>query len=233
VTTHPLSAVPNFGGRVRPPHAGRSHAILIALLALLALALIPVSAPSRAVATATVPSLNDSARPGPALDAVRTSLAPHRAGATNSRDIEALTTAVARKYRISQDATRELVSAAYREGARDGLDPLLILAVMAVESRFNPIAASDGGAVGLMQVIPRYHADKFDASIGESALDPHTNISIGARALKEYIRRGGSPIAGLQLYNGAPGDASSAYAYRVLAEMRSLQDALRRTGNPA
>ncbi|TMH22958.1 MAG: lytic transglycosylase domain-containing protein, partial [Betaproteobacteria bacterium] len=85
--------------------------------------------------------------------------------------------AVARRYRISLEATRELVGTAYREGKVIGVDPLLIIAVMAVESRFNPIAQSDGGAIGLMQVIPRFHADKFDVALGKSVLDPRTNTS--------------------------------------------------------
>jgi len=142
--------------------------------------------------------------------------------------VEALVTMLARKYRVSQEATRELVEAAYREGGRNGIDPLLIIAVIGVESRFNPIAQSDGGAMGLMQVIPRYHEDKFDAANGESVLDPRTNIHVGARVLKEYIRRGGTELAGLQLYNGSFDDESNAYAHKVLLEKQRLQSVIRR-----
>ena len=158
---------------------------------------------------------------GPALvPAVLTVMPP------KSRD--ALVAMLAQKYRVSREATRELVDAAYREGGRNGLDPLLIIAVIGVESRFNPIAQSDGGAMGLMQVIPRYHGDKFDAAGGESVLDPRVNIHVGARALKEYIRRGGTETAGLQLYNGALDDESSAYAHKVLLEKQRLQSVIRR-----
>ena len=66
---------------------------------------------------------------------------------------------------------------------------------MAVESRFNPIAESNFGATGLMQVIPRYHADKFSAKAGESVLDPQINIRVGTRALKESVVRGGHETA--------------------------------------
>src|SRR5439155_18389153 len=58
------------------------------------------------------------------------------------REVEALAVHVAKKYRIAPEASRGLVATTYREGERVGLDPLLILAVIAVESRFNPIAAS-------------------------------------------------------------------------------------------
>ena len=142
--------------------------------------------------------------------------------------IETLARVVGSKYRVSHDVTREFVGTAYREAKRNRLDPLLIVAVMAVESGFNPAAQSDGGAIGLMQVIPRYHPEKFSAARGESVRDPSTNIRVGSQALKEYIVRGGTEAAGLQLYNGAPGDTSNAYATRVTAERQRLQDAMRR-----
>jgi soluble lytic murein transglycosylase-like protein len=143
------------------------------------------------------------------------------------REVENLSNVVARRYRVSLEATRDLVGAAYRAGRRSGVDPLLVVAVIAVESRFNPIAQSDGGAMGLMQIIPHYHADKFDAKTG-SILDPETNIELGVTVLKDYIKRGGTEIAGLQLYNGSLDDAANSYATRVLAEKQRLQEALRR-----
>ena len=142
--------------------------------------------------------------------------------------IETLARVVGSKYRVSHDVTREFVGTAYREAKRNRLDPLLIVAVMAVESGFNPAAQSDGGAIGLMQVIPRYHPEKFSTARGESVRDPSTNIRVGSQALKEYIVRGGTEAAGLQLYNGAHGDTSNAYATRVTAERQRLQDAMRR-----
>lgn len=158
---------------------------------------------------------------------------PKAAPAMPDRDIEAIAAVVAKRYRVSLEATRQLVGAAFHEGVRIGVDPLLIIAVIAVESRFNPIAQSDLGAMGLMQVIPRYHADKLDTADGHSVLDPPTNIELGARVLKEYIRRGGTEVAGLQLYNGASDDPSNAYANRVLGEKQRLRDAVRRARDAA
>jgi len=151
--------------------------------------------------------------------------------ARHEREIEALSANVARRYRVATEASRGLVALAYRAGARSGLDPLLILAVIAVESRFNPIAQSDGGALGLMQVIPHYHKGKMDSA--DSVLDPETNIQLGARVLKDYIRRGGTEIAGLQLYNGSSGDPDNGYAQRVLAEKQRLRETLRHERNHA
>ncbi len=68
---------------------------------------------------------------------------------------------LSKKYQVSSEATNLIVSAAYITGRDTGVDPTLILAVMAIESRFNPFAESGMGAQGLMQVIPKYHLDKF------------------------------------------------------------------------
>lgn len=156
-----------------------------------------------------------------------------RAGPSTDRtahgSLDAVAGFVARKYRVSQDATREFVAAAHREAARHGLDPLLVVAVIAVESRFNPVAQSDAGAMGLMQVIPRFHADKIAAAGDGSILDPDTNIAIGTQILKEYIRRGGGVDAGLRMYNGSTEDPTNGYATRVHAEKQRLMDAVRRT----
>jgi len=124
-----------------------------------------------------------------------------------------------------------MIATAYREGKRVGLDPLLIVAVIAVESRFNPIAESTMGAQGLMQVIPSYHKDRLEAAGVDSVLDPHANIRLGAQILKEYIRRGGTEVAGLQLYNGASDDATNAYASKVLGEKQKLLQAVQRVRN--
>lgn len=140
---------------------------------------------------------------------------------------------VSRRYRIAPDVTEVFVGAAHEAGREVGLDPLLILAVMAVESRFNPVAESLVGAKGLMQVVPRHHLDKLMEHGGQDAvLDPVTNIGVGARILKEYIRRTGSLEAGLQFYNGALADTSSQYAQKVFAEKERLQEAVRRFDRP-
>jgi len=203
------------------------RAIVLALLATLCIALVATSAlrVDRLLA-ATTPHL-PSDLPAGRHDS-QPSLAPPSAAREVRPEIEALATSVAKRYRISAEATRGLVATAYGEGKRIGLDPLLIVAVIAVESRFNPIAESDGGAQGLMQVIPGYHKDHLAAAGIDSVLDPNANIRLGARILKEYIRRGGTEIAGLQLYNGSSDDATNAYAVKVLGEKQRLQQAIQR-----
>jgi len=149
---------------------------------------------------------------------------------TENPQYRALAAYLSRRYRVAQDATEQLVEAAHKAGDRTGMDPLLILAVIAVESRFNPIAESVMGAKGLMQVIPRFHQDKLDALGGDdSVFDPTTNILVGARILKDAVRRGGGVMPGLQLYNGAYGDDSQQYAQKVMAEKLRMQQMLKRS----
>jgi Transglycosylase SLT domain len=156
------------------------------------------------------------------------------AQAADGQKYRALANYVSRRYRIAPDVTEVFVGAAHEAGREVGLDPLLILAVVAVESRFNPVAESLVGAKGLMQVVPRHHQDKLMEHGGEEAvlLDPVTNIALGARILKEYIRRTGSLEAGLQFYNGALADPSSQYAQKVFAEKERLQEAVRQFARP-
>jgi soluble lytic murein transglycosylase-like protein len=136
---------------------------------------------------------------------------------------------LARRFRIAADALDGLVSEAYVAGSATGVDPLLILAVMAIESRFNPFAESEFGAKGLMQVVPRFHLDKLAAHGGEEAvLDPRTNIHVGAQILREYVRRTGSLEEGLQLYAGAGDDPAQGYAQKVIAEKRRMADVVAR-----
>jgi soluble lytic murein transglycosylase-like protein len=134
---------------------------------------------------------------------------------------------LSRRFLIAAQAAERMVGASYRAAREVGLDPLVVLAVISVESRFNPIAESVMGAKGLMQIIPRYHREKLADQGGEAALwDPETNILVGARILQEYVYRTGTLEAGLQYYNGAFSDSTAQYAQKVLAERERLLDVL-------
>lgn len=137
---------------------------------------------------------------------------------------QALAEFLAKRYKVSQDVTLELVEIAHAEGQASGLDPLLIMAVIAIESRYNPIAESVAGAKGLMQIIPKYHGDKLAEFGGAKAVyDPESNIRVGARILKEYLSRTGNLSIALQMYAGALGDDNDTYTNKVLGEKLRLQ----------
>ncbi len=133
---------------------------------------------------------------------------------------------LSRRYRVAGDATHMLVAEAYKNAEKLQLDPLLILAVAAIESGFNPFAESAVGAQGLMQVMSKVHQDKFREHGGvKAALNPATNIKVGALILKDYVNRGGSVEAGLKRYVGAAAFATDfGYGSKVLAEYRRLQE---------
>jgi hypothetical protein len=140
---------------------------------------------------------------------------------------------LSKRYKVSKDVTLDLVGIAHAAGHQLGLDPLLIMAMIAVESRYNPIAESVAGAKGLMQIIPKYHADKLDGFGGEKAVfDPATNILVGAQILKEYLGRTGNLSMALQMYAGALNDQEDVYTNRVMGEKQRLQRALGQHASP-
>lgn len=131
---------------------------------------------------------------------------------------------LARKYRVAAEPLGTLVAEAHSVGKQLGLDPALLLAVMANESRFNPLAASPWGAHGLMQVLTRVHVDKFEPLGGpQAAFDPVSNLRVGAQILHEAVRKAGSVAGGLRLYVGAATVDASDYVMRVLAEQERLR----------
>ena len=130
---------------------------------------------------------------------------------------------IAKRYRIADAAAGHFVAVAYRAADQHRLDALLILAVMAIESRYNPVAESVMGAKGLMQVIAKYHPEKLSDHGGEQALlEPEVNILVGAQILREYYRRFGDLETALQQYAGALDEPTSQYANKVLAEKARL-----------
>jgi Transglycosylase SLT domain len=135
---------------------------------------------------------------------------------------------LARRYHVAQEPVSDLVKAAFDTGRQVGLDPLLLLAVMAIESGFNPYAESGVGAKGLMQVMSKVHSDKFQHFGGTgAALQPQVNISVGALVLRDCIARGGSLPAGLRLYVGATSAGDGGYGAKVMAERARLRDVAR------
>lgn len=168
--------------------------------------------------------------PAPAVEAEEATLSVHeKAIAGTKKQQEFVTSWLSRRYRVAGDAANMLVSTAYLTASEMKLDPLLILAVMAIESRFNPFAESPVGAQGLMQVMSKVHKEKFEDMGGtQAALNPVANIRVGSQILKEYVQRGGSVEAGLKRYVGAAAfETDSGYGSRVLAEYKRLKQVAR------
>ncbi len=131
---------------------------------------------------------------------------------------------LSRKYRVAPEPLSVLVAEAFAIGQKARLDPTLILAVMAIESRFNPYAESPVGAQGLMQVLTRVHTDKFQHFGGEmAAFDPVANLRVGVKVLQDCVKRTGSVEGGLRCYVGAVSTDGSGYINKVMSEHLRLQ----------
>lgn len=189
-------------------------------------------APTLAQQAAPVPALaslmdaQPAAAPTAAMAAAPAPLtAAEKAMLGNKKQQQFVTSWLSKRYRVAGDAANMLVSTAYLTAHDIKLDPLLILAVMAIESGLNPFAESPVGAQGLMQVMSKIHHEKFQRMGGvQAALNPVANIRVGALILKDYVNRGGSVEAGLKTYVGAAAfDSDDGYGSKVLAEYRRLK----------
>jgi hypothetical protein len=152
-----------------------------------------------------------------------------RATASNPKDLPKQQAALAywlsKKYKVAAEPVASLVAEAYEVGAKTKLDPALILAIMAVESGFNPFAQSAVGAQGLMQVMTGIHSDKYASFGGKlAAFDPVSNLRVGVKVLQECISRAGSLEGGLKFYVGAGNmEDDGGYAGKVMAEYARLK----------
>jgi soluble lytic murein transglycosylase-like protein len=141
---------------------------------------------------------------------------------------------------LSEHRRTRLADVIVRESEAAGMDPLLVLAVIEVESAFDVGAVSHRGAQGLMQLRPptfQYVAAR--SSMGEAAIeDPVHNVTAGIRYFRRLTQsfRGDRELA-LMAYNAGPhrlrdylraGEVPGsvrAYPRRVLAEYRRLRRA--------
>ena len=129
-----------------------------------------------------------------------------------------------KKYSLDRNKIEEYISNAVVIAKEANIDPVLLLAVISVESNFNPNTKSTAGAEGLMQVMTSVHKDKYALYGGTSdAVKPEVNIRVGAYILKYLIASTGSLRNGLKFYVGAANaEDDGGYADKVMAERRRI-----------
>lgn len=222
----------NSGDRAAAPHRARSLATLATLIAcLFALALLLHErfgthwlSSAYAVVEHEAKAVSDRVLASQPAPDVQPDSARHLA----------LAEFLAKRYKVSQDLTLEFVRIAHAEARKTGLDPLLIMAVIGIESSFNPIAESVAGAKGLMQIIPRFHGEKLAEFGGDRAVyDPEANIRVGTRIIREYLSRTGNLGIALQMYAGALNDDNDTYTNKVFGEKQRLQRVVASLAEPA
>jgi len=148
--------------------------------------------------------------------------APARVPTTLSPRMQKALDYVKTRYKVSKEAMHPLFETVQRIGKEHGIDPLLIVAIIGIESGFKSDAKSAGGGHGLMQIIPRYHLNKIPDGLGVKGLmDPAVNVKVGTIILDDAINRAGNPVGGLQSYNGSK--KKKLFANRVLAEKARME----------
>ncbi|QWE01470.1 lytic transglycosylase domain-containing protein [Polynucleobacter sp. JS-Mosq-20-D10] len=129
-----------------------------------------------------------------------------------------------KKYKLDRAKIEEYVSNTVLIAKEVKIDPVLLLAVISVESNFNPVSKSHAGAEGLMQVMTAIHKDKYALYGGATdAVKPEVNIRVGAYILKYLIATTGSLRDGLKYYVGAANaENDGGYTDKVMAERNRL-----------
>ena len=125
---------------------------------------------------------------------------------------------LAHRYRQNKARVRHYVDLAFAEARKHpDVEPELILAVIQKESSMGLRLRSAYGAVGIMQIVRRFHRDKLQQ--GESLLSPDVNIRVGSRILQDYIEEHGQLRTALARYSGN----ARGYADFVLREKKQLK----------
>ena len=125
------------------------------------------------------------------------------------------------KVEVSKSFATMVIATTFAEAAETGVDPFLMLALMKVESAFDYTAVSNAGALGLTQIIPKWHLEKIADNV--HVYDPKVNIKVGTAILKEYLNwhKGNTQKALLQ-YNGSLHIPGATYGNHVLAVRKKL-----------
>ena len=125
---------------------------------------------------------------------------------------------LSRRYKVAPEPVARIVQEAWSIAPKAKIEPEMLLALVAIESGFNPYAQSAAGAQGLTQVMTHIHTHKLKLFGGNYAVfDSLSNIKVGAQILKDCITKMGSTAEGLSCYVGAVGE-DSIYPAKVLAE---------------
>jgi soluble lytic murein transglycosylase-like protein len=140
-------------------------------------------------------------------------------------------------YRVAPEPVAALVAEAWLVAPPAGLEPTLVLAVMAVESNLHPLVQSGVGALGLMQIMPRIHADKLAPHGGSyAAFEPIINLQVGVQVLQESVGLMRGDLArGLRFYLGGSrmldSSLGDAYVSKVM-RIKNQLDALATAATP-
>lgn len=105
--------------------------------------------------------------------------------------------------KVSEDKAQRIVDHAYQFAQDQKVDPLVVLAMMKIESGFRAKVCSREGACSIMQIIPRYHKAKIK---GRDLNKIEVSIDVGTQILREYLNLSGNSLhKALNRYSGGGG----------------------------
>jgi len=197
--------------------AESARALLRAVGGALALSLAPLPAwagaqrlepLSDSVRTALSTAVSDRAPPEPRFESPL----------ERARWLDNMNARLPRRSMPEYDNRVEFLRTLHYEAQRAGLDPLLVLGLIQVESGFRRYAVSSAGARGLMQVMP-FWARLISAEDPSVLFDLRANLRFGCVILRHYLDQERGDLArALGRYNGSLGQA--AYPEAVIAAAR-------------
>lgn len=139
---------------------------------------------------------------------------------------------IVNKYKnISNTDARNIVKTSYQYAQKRNLEHTLVLAIIEGESNFNKSIKSSANAVGLMQVIPKYHQETIKKAVNEntttksnSIYDIENNIASGTNIIRQYIDKYKNIPRALQAYRGQHNNMQ--YAKKILNFQQEIKNHL-------
>jgi soluble lytic murein transglycosylase-like protein len=109
---------------------------------------------------------------------------------------------------VSEKEAIKITKLIRKNAKKEHVDPKVIFQIAKVESHFNKNAVSPKGAMGIMQVFPKWHKEKIK---DRDIMDPAVNIEVGTKIYAAYLKTYKTQAKALYAYNGLrgiPGDYS-------------------------
>lgn len=149
---------------------------------------------------------------------------PNSAKINKIQKMQKIASYISNTYKIPMKNAEKIVYTTFEESNKKNLEPMLVLSLIDSESGFQQHVKSPVGAVGLTQVMPKYHQAKIAElrkTDGTDIFSITGNIKVGTQILREYINlAGGNLQKALQMYNGSLNDSKKRYSSKIMSKMR-------------
>lgn len=138
----------------------------------------------------------------------------HSLKGSNLERATQLSQAIQNSYRVSSQNANRIAPIIVENSQKYDVSPTLIAAVIQQESSYRSKVTSPAGAVGLMQVTPKY----WQKICGNNLFDEQQNINCGTYILTKYYEQSGSWKKALGYYNVGPSGYENSFWTRQKAK---------------